>query len=144
VVTLSKTTAEIGQLVKAFITISNSGGSPVDVTSIFPTVKPVSGVEGMCPAVTGIPALGPGLNKTVPAGGSLVLSFDVAFFMGSSQTGQATQWPYYYVDADLETDDGSKVNTTAARIPVITNPNLVQSGRLQFNQFEASGLLPLI
>lgn len=117
-ISLNPSTMNIGQQTAATLTISNSGGADVIMTSIEPTCI----FTGALPQQTAACALGrcetgPGLNQTVPAGGTLIYTFTVNFFFPSTGiygTGSGT----YSVGANCQSNDGSRFIPTAATITV--------------------------
>lgn len=111
-IALSSATAKINQVITATLTISNSGGSPVNVTSIQPVLKLTGAPSNDFPAANaGVASLGPGENVTVPAGGTLVMPFGAVFFASSGST-------TYDVGAVCQSNDGSIFSPTAATVTI--------------------------
>ncbi|GEM_PF-5355794 len=125
-ISLSATTISKQQKTTATLTVSNSGGSAINVTGI----QPRAYLTGSSPpepvgAAIGVPALGPGMNVSVPASGSLVFSFDYTFAApstGANGQGSGT----YSCDAVVYTADGSVTVPTAATVTV--NPLTLPGG----------------
>lgn len=116
---------QINQPNKASLTISNSGSADVNVLSITPLTR----MTGSSDPTTynsavglGAPDLGPGINITVPAGGSLVFAFGVTGFAPTTNrvdTGTDT----YDVLAEVRTSDGATFRPSAATLTVHPLPN---------------------
>lgn len=84
-IALTTNTATINQQVNAQLTVSNSGGSSVNLIQIVPhTRKTGSAIQDLNSgvAVSG-PSLGPSQNVTIPAGGSLIFPLSYTFFSPS-------------------------------------------------------------
>src|ERR1035438_1122557 len=79
IVTLSSASITVGQVVRAFITVSNSGPNAVALSYIIPQIKQTGNilpVDRSC--FSAGPVAQPG-NIPVPAGGSEIFTMDVAF-----------------------------------------------------------------
>lgn len=139
-IVLNPTTANTLQQVAAALTVSNSGGSAVIVTSVAPNENVAGASTQTSGAILlGQPNTGPGMNVTVPAGGSLVLNFSVVPIAPNvgvyntnpfpssgvggvpivplqpeSQPAQQT----YDIGALVSTSDGSVVSATVAILTV--------------------------
>lgn len=112
-IALSKSTASVNMPVNAAVTISNSGGAAVTVTSMQPSMITTGFANDGLPAALGVTALGPGINLVVPAGGSLILGYTVVAFAVPSQSGT------YSLGAAISTSDGSNFSPTPATLTVI-------------------------
>ena len=113
-IALSKASVMVNQPVSAALTISNSGGSPVQVNSVTPFTR-ATGSSDPTTYNSGV-ALGQALaangqNLTVPASGSLTLPFQVVPF---STTGTGTM----DVFALVQTSDGANTEPTPATLTV--------------------------
>lgn len=115
---LSASTLIINQPVTAFVTVSNSGGSVVNINSFTPLVTVTSGAIGTIAAcATGVVDLGPGATIGVPASGSLSFMFNVVFFAPSTgPIGAGTGT--YSISANIVGSDGEVVQPTAATITI--------------------------
>lgn len=118
-IAVSPSTVLINQNSVATLTISNSGGANVNVTGVSPQVvftgAPNYEINGGV-AVSNVP-LSAGTNVVVPAGGSLILPFNVVCFSPSTGpigAGSGT----YNVGAVCQTSDGSVFSPTAATLTV--------------------------
>lgn len=77
-IVVNPSTANTLQQVAAALTVSNSGSSAVIVTSVAPSENVAGASTQTSGAILlGQPNTGPGMNVTVPAGGTLVLNFSV-------------------------------------------------------------------
>lgn len=122
--TSPSSTAVTEQKVTASVVISNSGAFQVQVTSMEGLVKPTgSGASNYNSGVAvGVINTGPNANLTVPAAGSLTLTFDLRFH-GPSTASSTNQYVgtgsnTYDVSAVVYTDDGSVTSPTASTITV--------------------------
>jgi hypothetical protein len=125
-ITLSAATISKQQKVTATLNVANSGASAINVTGIQPRAY-TTGVTPLepCGASIGVPALGPGMNVSIPATGSLNFSFDYTFAPPSTgANGQGTGT--YSCDAVVYTSDGSITVPTAATVTV--NPLTLPGG----------------
>lgn len=118
-ISLSPTTVQVNQQVNATLTVSNSGGSAVNVTSVVPTALFTGAPtyeDGQAVGV-GQVNIGPGSNVSVSAGGSLVIPFSLNFFAPSTgllSAGSGT----FSVGAVINSSDGSIFSPTAATVTV--------------------------
>lgn len=101
-------TAVVEQPVTCVLTISNSGGSAVHMTSIAPYAFSTGGVTPVTNSAVsfGQVNFGPNANLTVAASGSLVVTFPVTFHAPSSGVLSTTVLTYS-VGATCYSDDGS-------------------------------------
>ena len=93
------------------LTVSNSGASDVTITNIVPIAEPHSSTKGSVPIGMGVPPLGPGMDVTVPAGGSLKVTWALVV-----HGPQAAGTVYYDIGADVTTSDGSITRPTVATL----------------------------
>lgn len=124
-IALSKSTVQINQPLQAVVTISNSGASDVNVQAVTPLIK-MTGSSDPTPYNTAVaagqPDLGPGVNVTVPASGSLAVSFPLTAFApttGPLGAGSGS----YDVLCEIQTSDGSETRPTAATLTVNPLPD---------------------
>lgn len=113
-IALSPSTAGSQTLVKCALTVSNSGGSAVNVTSVEPYIFATSAgaVLGQFPAgSTGEPPISPGFPISVPASGTLIITFYATFFRTS---GTST----YSVGAVCHGSDASIFQPTVGTVTV--------------------------
>jgi hypothetical protein len=106
-------TGTVNQPLVATLTVSNSGSSAVNLTSVAPLAYNTSGslmTPGSSPVALGDVPLGPNSLLTVSAGGSLILTFPVIFSAPSNGT--------YSVGAYLQSNDGSSFSPTPATTTV--------------------------
>jgi hypothetical protein len=112
-------TAVVNQPVTMILTISNSGSSVVNMTSVMPYALSTDGVKSVIN--TGLSFgkvnFGPNANLAVPPSGSLVLSFPVTFFAPSSGV-LSDVVQTYSIGATCYSDDGSVFIPTADTITV--------------------------
>ena len=93
-VTLSSSSIVVGQTVRAFITVSNSGANAIALTYIQPQIKQTGNTFPVDRSAYGAgPVAQPG-NIPVPAGGSEVFTMDVAFYTPSLILDGAVQTTY--------------------------------------------------
>lgn len=118
-ISLSPSTVLINQPVNAALTVSNSGGAAVTMTSIVPLVY-ATGLTAATSAVScgiGEAPLGPGQVISVPASGSVIFPFSVVFFAPSTGpigAGNGT----FSIGAACQSNDGSNFAPTAATVTV--------------------------
>lgn len=111
-------TAKNNQPVTATLTVSNSGGSTVNVTSVTPLAFETGAVAADKPNAavafgTGTSGIsGPPIRVPVTASGTAVLVFQVTFFAASTNSST------YDVGAVLTSDDGSVFSPTADTVTV--------------------------
>lgn len=110
------------QKIAATCTVSNSGGADVLVTGCQPLYYG-NGSQSTGPSgAIGVPPLGPGMNLTVPAGGTLKLTWDlVAFKPQGGYVGNPAEFgqaELYLAGATIYTNDGS---VTTASTATVTN-----------------------
>lgn len=113
------TTAVTEQLVTCVLTISNSAAYPIDMTAVVPYVLSTGGVKSVINTGVSIGAInfGPGAAKTVPASGTLVITFPVTFHAPSSGI-LANVTETYDVGATCYSNDASVFIPTAATITI--------------------------
>ena len=93
-ITLSSSSIVVGQTVRAFITVSNSGANAVPLSYIIPQIKQTGNTLPLDRSAFGAgPVAQPG-NIPVPAGGSEVFTMDVAFYTPSLILDGAIQTTY--------------------------------------------------
>lgn len=117
--TVSPSTVIINQPIACSLTVSNSGGSAVNVLSIQPNAivhasSPPNAVES---AALGVVNLGPGAVVSVPASGSVTYGFSVIFFAPSTGpigAGSGT----FDIGALVSASDGSNFTPTAQSVTV--------------------------
>lgn len=122
-ISLSPTTVNVNTPTVATLTVSNSGGSAVNVTSVTPDARLTGGLYSVPPGVAfGLVPLGPGAPVSVAASGSLVLTFPVIFFAPSGSLslsgGVVVASTTYDVAATIYTSDGAITAPTAATVTV--------------------------
>lgn len=124
-ISLSLSTVLINQPTNAVLIVSNSGSSAVNVIALAPLVYFTGNSAPYATSVAqGEWALGPGVNITVPASGSLAYSAPFVFFApstGQYGAGNGT----FSVGAVCQTSDGSIFSPTAATVTV--NPITLSS-----------------
>lgn len=109
-------TAKVNKEVVLTLTVSNSGGSAINLTNVTPTcIQTGAPSNDPAPANFGLAPLGPGLPISVPASGSLVLKYGVVFF----GPGYGTT---YSIGAICNSSDGSVFSPTAATVTVSSYP----------------------
>jgi hypothetical protein len=116
---ISPSTVIINQPVACSLTVSNSGGSAVNVLSAQGNVivhgsSPPDAVES---CAIGVINLGPGAVVTVPASGSVTYGFSVVFFSPSTGpigAGSGT----FDIGALISASDGSNFVPTAQQVTV--------------------------
>ena len=121
-ISCAQSTVLINQKVDCTVTVSNSGGSPVNVTGIQPiaylTGSP--GFEENSGLALGLVPLSAGFPVSVPASGSLNFNFSAVFFSPSTGpigAGSNT----YSVSAQCSASDGSNF-APASAATVTVNP----------------------
>jgi hypothetical protein len=117
-ISLNLSTVLINQPTQATLTISNSSAGSVNVIALAPLVFLTGNSAPYANAVaSGEWALGPGVNITVPASGSLSYSAPFVFFApstGQYGAGSGT----FSIQAVCNTSDGSVFLPTAATVTV--------------------------
>lgn len=121
-ISVSPSTAKVNQEVVATLTVSNSGGSAVNVTSIDPSAFQTSigaaakacSPVGYQTSLSGV--AGPPIRVSVAASGSTIFVFSYKFFAPSTNSST------YDVGAVVTSDDGSVFSPTAATVTV-SNPS---------------------
>jgi len=116
-ISLSPSTVQINQQINATITVSNSGGSAVNVTSIQMQSKFTGGSQENVGCAFGSPNLGPAAATSVAASGSTVFPVPLVFFAPSTGpigTGSGT----FDVGCIIQSSDGSVFSPTAATVTV--------------------------
>lgn len=117
VIAVEPSTASPNQQVAIACTISNSGGSDVEVTGIRPYAR-VDASNSEATAVNcGQPPFAPASDMTVPAGGDLVLSW---FAVGFKPEVDGESF-VYDMGAVIETSDGSVTTATVGELTVEGN-----------------------
>ena len=106
----------------ATCTVSNSGGTAVNVVGLKPLVNVTGALTRSVAAAHGSGAVGPGVTVAVPAGGTLTFPFSVICYApqngtlaspGPNATSQA-----YDVGANVICQDGSIVDASVATVTV--------------------------
>lgn len=97
--------------------ISNSGASDVDVLGIRPLGTPSGSTKESVSLNFGNPPTGPNQDVTVPAGGSLTMSWGVVAFTPQPNGVVSV----YDIGAVISCDDGSEVEATTAELTVTGN-----------------------
>ncbi len=121
-VALSSATSKPGQRVAVALTVSNSGGSAVSVTSIQPMMSPASSTKETTSVAQGMPPLGPGMTVSVAASGSTVFAYDILAHTPTSGYGLAMPAEQVYdVGATIYTSDGSITDATSTTLTVTDN-----------------------
>lgn len=116
-ISLLPTTVLINQPVNATITVSNSGGSAVTVTSIQLNSEFTGGSIQANGVAFGVPNLGPAAATSVAASGSTVFPVSLVFFAPSTgPIGAGTGT--FSVGAVIQSSDGSVFSPTAATVTV--------------------------
>ncbi len=119
IASIPASTAVIGQPITMVLTISNSSGSAVHMTNIAPYALATGATNPTIntPVSFGPINFGPNANLTVPASGSLSLSFQATFHAPSSGVlSEIAQT--YSIGATCYSDDGSVFIPTADTITV--------------------------
>lgn len=121
-VALSSATAKPEQKVAVALTVSNSGGSAVNVTGIIPLMGPAGSTKETTSVALGKPALGPGMPVSVAAAGSTVFAYDIIAHSPTSGYGLAMPAEQVYdVGATVYTSDGSITDATSTTLTVTDN-----------------------
>lgn len=122
-IALSSSSIVAEQKTVATCTVTNSGGSAVNVTAINPTVTPSGATPQSVSVAVGQPPLLPGMPTSVAAsGGTTKFSWDVVPHAPSSGYGSAEPASQIYdVGALINTSDGSLTSATTSALTV-TNP----------------------
>jgi hypothetical protein len=117
-ISLSPTTTIINQQTTAFVTITNSIATPVNIIAFTPIATVTGGAVSTYPACAlGVVDLGPGAITMVPASGTLSFSFGATFFAPSTgPIGAGTGT--YSVGCVIVGADGSVFSPTAATLTV--------------------------
>lgn len=115
--TISPSTATVNQDISGTLTVSNSGGSAVNVTSITPFMRQTSAVAAtLADNAVALPnsmgQAGPKISTSVAAAGSTIFKFTVQAFAPS------TNGSTYDVGAIVTSDDGSVFAPTAQTVTV--------------------------
>lgn len=123
-VTLNSASIQVGQVVRAFITVSNSGAAAVSLAYIIPQIKQTGNTRPLDRSAFGAgPVAQPG-NIPVPAGGSEIFTMDVAFYTPSLILDGAIQTTYD-VGCLISDVSGNLVTPTPATVSVVgVNPYL--------------------
>lgn len=120
-------------------TVSNSGASDVNVTSITPSITPYNSSVQSCAAAVGLPAFAPGQSVDVAASGSRAFRFKGVIYAPTDED-TGLMFAHYQAHVAVVTSDGSAVaETTAPIVTCIENIQAANSGKLWFNEFENSG-----
>lgn len=109
--TPSSVSAGASPPVTVTLTVSNSGASDVTINYIVPIAEPNGSTKGSVPIGMGVPPLGPGMDTTVPAGGSLKVTWALVV-----HGPQAAGTVYYDIGAEVITSDGSITRPTVATL----------------------------
>lgn len=121
-IALSSASILAEQKTTATLTVSNSGGTAVAVTSIQPLLSPTGVTQQSVSSAIGVPPVGGAYNVTVPASGTAKFSWDVVPHAPSSGFGNAMPSPFVYdVGAVVMTSDGALTSPTPTTLTV-TNP----------------------
>jgi septal ring-binding cell division protein DamX len=116
-VALSSATATTGQRVAVALTVSNSGGSAVNVTAIRPMMSPQNSTKETTSVAQGVVALGPGATVSVAASGSTVFAYDIIANTPTSGYGLAMPASQVYdVGATVYTSDGAVTDATSTTL----------------------------
>lgn len=118
-ISMSPSSGYINQKMNGSLTISNSGGSSVLVTSIQPQTKLTGSpsIDINTGVAVSLPPLGQGQNITVPASGSLVFPISFVFFgpsTGPIGAGSGT----FDCGAVCQSSDGSIFSPTPATVTI--------------------------
>lgn len=122
--TLSSATASPGQAVHATCTVTNSGGSSVNVTGIQPILVPTTLTMQSVSGALGMPPIGPGMTVAVAgSSGTLALGWDVIAHAPTpghvTTPNPANPTSYVYdVGATVYTSDGSITAATTTTLTV--------------------------
>lgn len=127
-ITVSPSSTTINEQVTGAVTISNSGGSPVNVVYCQPKARMTGSVtpgEVNTAIAVSNPVLLVGQPATVPASGTLILPVSYIFFAPSVSLGNVQTT--YDCFATIQTSDGSVFNATpAATVTILALPQPVQ------------------
>src|SRR5262249_27211929 len=108
-IALSSATAKQEQTVTATLTITNSGGSPINVNSVQPLLTPNGLNSQPYAAAVGIPQVGGAFPSSVPgSNGTLLLTWGITPHAPTNTTLGANSGSFVYtVGAIILTNDGS-------------------------------------
>jgi len=117
---LGSSTCKSEQVVTATCTISNSGSTAVNVTAVQPTMTPTGQTQQSVAALPGLPPVGGAFPTTVPASGSLAISWPVVAHspVTSYNVGAEPSSFAYDCGAIVYTTDGSVTSATVATLTV--------------------------
>lgn len=114
---LNVSSAPVGQTVRAFITVSNSGAAAVPLAYIIPQIKQTGNTLPLDRSAFGAgPVAQPG-NIPVPAGGSEIFTMDVAFYTPSLIPNGGIQTTYD-VGCLISDVNGNLVTPTPATVSI--------------------------
>lgn len=116
-VSLNVSSAPVGQTIRAFITVSNSGAAAVPIAYIIPQIKQTGNSFPIDRSAYGAgPVAQPG-NIPVPAGGSEIFTMDVAFYTPSLILDGAIQTTYD-IGCLISDTSGNLVTPTPATVSI--------------------------
>lgn len=117
---LSDSTVNPEQKTTVTVTVTNSGGSSVNVIGVTPTCTPTGGTAQSVSVALGAPPLGPGRTIAVAgSNGTLALAWDVVAHAPQAGFGSAMPAEFVYdVGAVIYTSDGAVTAATVAALTV--------------------------
>lgn len=123
-ISLSSSSIVVGQTVRAFITVTNSGASAVALSYIIPQLKQTGNTFPLDRSSYGAgPVAQPG-NIPVPANGSEIFTMDIAFYTPSLIPNGGVQTTYD-VGCLISDVSGNLLTPTPATVSVVgVNPYL--------------------
>lgn len=130
-----------GQLANFVLTLSNSGGSDVEVEAFSANGQPSSACN-----ISGL-SFYPSTNRTIAAAGTLIASFSAVFFTNVRQDDADTEDTTQTVVASVTLDDGSTVASNVVTMtvsPLETSEAAPAVGQLDFRTNNNSDLLAVI
>lgn len=111
-ITLSDSTADVGQPITAKLTLTNGGGSDVELVSVTPLPMLANAL------LLGSPNTGPGQEMTIAAsGGTLVKTWDVVGLAPPIGSEDPTS-TVYAIGADFEINDATADTATTSNLTV--------------------------
>lgn len=115
-IALSQSSGSIHTPINAVVTVSNSGGSPINITTILPQIMATSDSEPEDAASYSTrEAMITPYNTSVPAGGSSIFNFATVFHKPSTNT-------TYTVGCMICGADGSIIFPSAATVTITSIP----------------------
>lgn len=120
---VSSATCKAEQSIAATVTVSNSGGSAVNVTGLVPLCSPAGTDLNSVSVALGQPPIGPGMTVSVAASGSTTFTWNVTPHAPQSGFGLAMPASQVYdIGATIYTSDGAITDATSTTLTV-SNPS---------------------